>query len=259
MTRRGQTRLSVSHDPVVIGALGGSGSRALTSILQEAGIFMGAWNDPLTNDSLPIRAFLFRWFRHLVRPQQDDRALPPVAYRWLEAALELHLSGVTGDDVPWGWKNPRNMWLIPFYAQRFPALRFIHLVRDPRDMALSTNRFLLRTQGRALLSRSLRRDAKTAQIALWTRGNARTVAVADTLPGDRFLMVRYEDLCQNPHASVKRILTFTRASFTAELVDRVASRIRPSRSIGRWKGTGETALELDAPTRALMEAFGYNP
>ena len=53
---------------------------------------------------------------------------------------------------PWGWKEPRSIYLLPFFHQQLPALRFLHVVRDGRDMALSANQNQLRKHGNGLPS-----------------------------------------------------------------------------------------------------------
>ena len=48
-------------------------------------------------------------------------------------------------------KNPRSMFLLPFFDSYFPALKFIHIVRDGRDMAYSKNQNQLHKHGSTLL------------------------------------------------------------------------------------------------------------
>ena len=50
---------------------------------------------------------------------------------------------------PWGWKEPRSIYLLPFLHRHLPSLRFLHVVRDGRDMALSANQNQLRKHGDA--------------------------------------------------------------------------------------------------------------
>src|SRR6266480_5972103 len=51
--------------PVVIGAVGGSGTRALTQVLRKAGWFMGQRVDSRNEDSLPMAWFLTKWLKTL--------------------------------------------------------------------------------------------------------------------------------------------------------------------------------------------------
>lgn len=156
--------------PVVIGAMGGSGTRVLTQILRLSGYWMGAWINCRTQDALATRFFLQRYFEHLVAsPERDDvRVL-----RCFDVAIRAHRFGMPDRGACWGWKNPRSMWVIPFLARRYPEMRFLHLVRDGRDMALSENHNLLRKHGHLLLAERLGPgDRLGDNLELWTRGNA---------------------------------------------------------------------------------------
>ena len=53
------------------------------------------------------------------------------------AALLLEHCAALEPGRPWGWKEPRSIYLLPFFHRHLPALRFLHVVRDGRDMALS--------------------------------------------------------------------------------------------------------------------------
>ena len=53
--------------------------------------------------------------------------------------LEDHCAPIAANPRPWGWKEPRSIYLLSFLHRHLPALRFLHVVRDGRDMALSKN------------------------------------------------------------------------------------------------------------------------
>src|SRR5439155_6094781 len=62
--------------PVVIGAVGGSGTRVLAHVLRKAGWFMGQRVDSRNEDSLPIARFLTKWLKRLHDfPNVDSRTL----------------------------------------------------------------------------------------------------------------------------------------------------------------------------------------
>ena len=52
----------------------------------------------------------------------------------------LKPSGVTAKNVEVGFKAPVAMTLVPFYAYIEPHVRFLHVLRDGRDIAFSANR-----------------------------------------------------------------------------------------------------------------------
>src|SRR5207302_1402312 len=122
--------------PVVIGAVGGSGTRVLAQVLRKAGWFMGNRVDSRNEDSLPIAWFLTKWLKSLKDFPNIDNNILVGGRRDFERMLNIHRRGIPSPDARWGWKNPRSMWLIPFLADRFPEMKFVHVIRDARDMML---------------------------------------------------------------------------------------------------------------------------
>ena len=88
---------------------------------------------------------------------------------------------------------------MPFLDAVMPSLRFLHFVRDGRDMAFSENQNQLVKHGGALLGDELRK-AKTPvrSIAVWSRVNAAAADYGESRLGERYLRVRFEDLCEQP-------------------------------------------------------------
>jgi hypothetical protein len=240
--------------PVIIGALGGSGTRGVVLVLRRAGWWMGGRVDEQTQDSLPMRTFLAEWFEPLL----DFPDIPPPINEQARAAFEhaiaAHRAGIPAPAAPWGWKNPRNMWLLPFYASVYPRLKFIHVVRDGRDMSLSNNLFLLETHGDRLLGSGWRDDPEAAQLQLWTMGNSRARALAERQAGIDYFLLRYEDFCTNSRETLSRLFAFLGAA--QSLVEEAVKEIQPSAGIGRWR-TGGRAIPASAAIRQALETFGY--
>jgi sulfotransferase family protein len=137
---------SAAVPPILVAAVGGSGTRVLVQVLRKAGWFMGNRVNSRNEDSLPIAWFLTKWLRSLKDfPDVDGRTLA-TARRDFERMLNVHRRGIPSSDAPWGRKNPRSMWLIPFLVDRFPKMKFVHMVRDARDMMLSEKLQIFQTQ-----------------------------------------------------------------------------------------------------------------
>ena len=107
----------------------------------------------------------------------------------------------------WGDKTPRYVEHIELLATLFSGARFIHLVRDGRNVALSYANvpFGPKTVGKAA--------------ALWrTRVIAgRTGGAA--LGGKRYLEIRYEDLVEDPAGETKEICEFLDLTFDPGMLD----------------------------------------
>lgn len=242
--------------PVVVAAVGGSGTRVLVQVLRKAGWFMGNRVDSRNEDSLPVAWFLSKWLRKLKDfPNLDGRTLAG-ARADFERMLNVHRRGIPSPVAPWGFKNPRSMWLLPFLAERFPKMRFVHVIRDPRDMMLSENRYFLRQHGHWILGSDWWRNPLAAQLELWRMGNTRAAEFGQQYLSDRYHMLRYEDLCQRPAETVTRLLQFLDAPRVevGSLIEGIGDR----GNIGRWRHADKPeVLELSQSVRGDLERFGY--
>jgi hypothetical protein len=249
-------RENVTVPPVVVGARGGSGTRALTEVLRKAGWFMGNRVDTRNQDSLPIACFLSKWLRRLIDyPEVEDQVLDK-AKADFERAVHLHRAGIPSPDAPWGWKNPRTVWILPFIADCFPQMRFIHMVRDPRDMALSQNRSFLKDHGSWLLGSDWWRDITKAQFELWRRGNGRVLSFAAEHLRERYHIIRYEDFCQRPAETVSALLKFLGNPDVN--IEPLIGDIKVAGNIGRWRRAAQSdSQKLAEEMPGDLQSFGY--
>jgi hypothetical protein len=167
--------------PVIIGALGGSGTRVVTRILRDAGWWMGGKLSASSEDSLPVRSFLAKWFDRLLVGDASAEMIENARADFSDAIAE-HRQGIAHEAAPWGWKNPRNMWLMEFFAASYPRIKFVHMLRDGRDMSYSNNAYFLRQYGDRLYP-GWRKNARVAQMEIWGIGNRRAASAARDLPG----------------------------------------------------------------------------
>ncbi|PZR77736.1 MAG: hypothetical protein DLM52_03885 [Chthoniobacterales bacterium] len=242
--------------PLVVGATGGSGTRVMVGVLRKAGWFMGNRVNPRNEDSLPIAWFLTKWLQQLNDFPNVDVEILAAAIGDFRRMVHIHRRGIGSVDAAWGWKNPRSLWLVPFLVNQFPKLKFVHMIRDARDMMLSENIYFLRQNGHWLLGPDWWRDPEAAQLELWRKSNKRAVQFAEKYLKDRYHMVRYEDLCQRPDETVSALMQFLgRPEIdVAPLVE----GIRDRGNIGRWrKDASSKGHELDFEARADLERFGY--
>ncbi len=243
--------------PVVVGAMGGSGTRLLPSILRLADFWMGAWINPQTQDAMAPRYFLQHHFSQLANHHlTNDQTLVDEFLRVIAA----HRWGMPSPSGRWGWKNPRNMWIIPFLAHVYPEMKFIHVVRDGRDMALSDNTNLLHKHGAFLLHDPVcesRREA--AQLRLWTLGNRIAYDDGKKYLGSNYFIISYEDLCIDPRPTVIRLFDFLCVPVNADIIESACQLIVPPSGIGKWKKSDIKLLhEPDQETRDALRLFGYD-
>ena len=146
------------HGPGVIGATGGSGTRVLARIVQRGGMFIGADRNR-SEDALDFAAFSDRWVNAVrARGASAGARSGAAGARRAPGALPAQRR-----DRAWGWKEPRSIYLLPLLDEELPGFRFLHLVRDGRDMAFSDNQVQLRKHGDAVLGPTTRHPSRSAR------------------------------------------------------------------------------------------------
>ena len=240
--------------PGVVGATGGSGTRVIARILRRAGLFVGTELNE-SEDAWKLGAYSDRWINpYLSSPAELPGTVEAAMLDDLAGVLDEHCAAIAEHPRPWGWKEPRSIYLLPFFHRHLPALRFLHVVRDGRDMALSENQNQLRKHGDAA---GIRADLPPAvrSMSLWSWINLGAKRYGEEHLGDRYLRIRFEDLCATPTPLAGRVLEFFGLNGDPEVAARDV--IRPA-SLGRWRTVDPgTISELETVGRAALSELGY--
>lgn len=118
----------------------------------------------------------------------------------------------------WGDKTPAYMLAVTRIGRALPEARFVHLIRDGRDVALSQ-------RARAIN----RQPPPHEQAERWVKRIRKSREQADKLGGARYLEVRYEDLVRSPKPTLRRICEFVELEFEPGMLsyyERAAGRLR---------------------------------
>jgi hypothetical protein len=134
-------------------------------------------------------------------------------------------------------------------------VRFIHVVRDGRDMALSSNQNQLRKHGSVIGLPRPELSEAAQSLALWSWLNVETSRYGLRVLGERYLYVKFEDLCRRPRPIVQRIQEFLELSGDpAAAIDELAD---PG-TLGRWRELApETLAELHRVGAGALAELGY--
>jgi hypothetical protein len=209
-------------------------------------------------DALPFGVYSDRWINEFVQAG-DGRVRGDLLERMrddLDSLVRSHLRDLPPSARVWGWKEPRSIYLVPFFDAAMPSFRFLHFLRDGRDMAFSENQNQLVKHGDALLGDDFRREKTPVRsIAVWSRVNSAAADYGEAQLGERYLRVRFEDLCAEPVETVRRIYDFFGLDGDAEAA---AAEVRPPDTLGRWqlrrKGIRE---KLHRTAEPALARFGY--
>jgi hypothetical protein len=246
---------------IAIVGTSGSGTRVVAGIVEQAGTFLGEDMGP-TRDADALARFNDTWVNVFIRhptlfTTEEFAIVDEAMARSLAMAIDEHRGTHEAMPQPWGWKVPSSVFLIPFLDRWLPNLRLIHIVRDGRDMALSPTQVQFTKFGRAILTnREVRMPRPWSSILVWDRANSAAADYGEQCLADRYLRVRYEDVCAEPVELTKRILRFLELDGDAEAI--AGTEVSPPSSIGRWQGMewlDRHTIELLAGR--TLERFGY--
>ena len=236
--------------PGVIGATGGSGTRVLARIVQQGGMFVGADRNR-SEDALDFAAFSDRWVNAFTSGER-----PPELVAELRALVARQARERATADQAWGWKEPRSIYLLPLLDEELPGVRFLHVVRDGRDMAYSGNQVQLRKHGDAMLGEDAGASEVVRSISLWNDVNLRAADYGEQTLGPRYLRIRFEDLCLDPVAVVGDIFGFFGLEGDVERIS--AEEVQVPETLGRWRLQDAVAVAaLERQAGAALERFGY--
>ena len=252
-------------DPIVVGGTGGSGTRSVSQLLARAGVVLGTRLNA-EQDAEYLTSFDWRYGRSLLASALDAPAEPGGADgharhdRAFRRAVRAHLSGSQplAPGAAWGWKHPHSYLLLPYLRRQFPEMRFIHVVRDGRDMAFSGNQRQTHRYGPVLTPGAAVGPVGSA--AYWSAANLYAAAGGAAM-GDAYLVIRLEDLCAEPTKTTHGLLRWAGLISEDTPVDDVSwaeQIVRAPLSLGRWRTSEyERIDEVSAAAAPGLAAFGY--
>ncbi len=200
--------------PIVLLGRGGGGSRLLSVLARDAGVFLGEELNP-SGDAMPLVAATYGLL--LARYRYPFAGLRSLFVDELRRSAEALLAG--SDAQMWGYKLPETLLILDEVAEAFPSARFVHLVRDPLDTCLRRTHMTARCDnqiGQAALLAAYRAHGKTVEDVLrdppalhmaYTTLHQLDGALTWTqrLPAERILQIRFEDLLENPQVPLQRL------------------------------------------------------
>jgi len=165
----------------------------------------------------------------------------------------------------YGDKTPAYVHHIPTLAALFPEARFVHLVRDGRDVALST-------LDHPTMSRALPELA-----VLWRRGVEKGRRAGRRLGPERYREILYEDLVSDPEVVARSVCDFLELRFDPVVLryhERASELLRstphpqahsrvhlpPTKGLRDWRSqmSHEDVVLFDLVAGGLLQDLGYD-
>jgi hypothetical protein len=259
--------------PVVIFNKSHSGSRFLARLVAEADVLMGAHQNE-SNDSwdvLKLVEYLVeRYYPNYAPLWDQDRSTD---HKLVELTREVFTSHTEGmpPHARWGWKLCETAYVLPVLDFLFPQARYIHLIRDGRDVAFTDHRapnrpfwkkIYFNTDG-MLAWRGLRfhrRDYESRSHIYNALHWANSVTVGrayGAMLRERYLEIRYEDLCESFAPTAARVLEFIGAEDSSATINRLLPSVYRS-SVGKYRRQPQQKVdEVVELVKPMLISLGY--
>jgi hypothetical protein len=159
--------------------------------------------------------------------------------------------------IGWGWKEPNTHIFIKYLTTYFPDFRYIHVLRHGLDMAYSANhqQFLNWETFNGFTVENKKNATPQNLLRYWIEANNQAVELGRTLLGENFLVIRLEDLCRYPKASIETMASFVGVDVDKDKLFQLSRLPVMPGSSGRYRNhrlRGFAAKDLEA-----VKSFGY--
>lgn len=266
--------------PIAVGGVGGSGTRLVSQLLRDIGVFMGddlneagdnLWftllfkhtsilevsaerfdlllesflsgmtgSTPFTEESITVIDSLAR----------QDRAQHPS--NWLLERKKTLLAATASRKMPlrWGWKEPNTHIVIERLWERLPDLKYVHVVRHGLDMAYSRNQNQLHLWGKSVLGRD-HEIVPADSLAYWCRVQQRMETLQQQSQNrQRMHWLDYDRLCETPGPVLESLAQFLLLDMGEIMLSAAISK--PPKRHHPWKTEGFSATDIE-----YVRSLGY--
>ncbi|WP_280540220.1 sulfotransferase [Chromohalobacter sp. 11-W] len=284
--------------PIIFIGMHRSGTSLLGRLLEQLGLFVGEKKDE-NNEALfflELNAWLMsqcgaRWDQPepisdlwkeasktvLSSSKSYVRELmnSPRAARYLGFRRYLRYRSIPELSVPWGWKDPRNTYTLPFWLEFFPNARVIFIERHGVDVAQSlcvrASRSVDTTTKRyeqfkpiswvypkrGGFSDSPRCLSLEGGFSLWESYQYQALDQLENFPENRIFRVRYEELLSDPFYTLKGAASFCGLSVLDERIRMVTRTVNPDRACSYRKNS--ELLKFAEAQEDRLRLWGYTP
>ena len=279
------------NGPIVIGGMGGSGTRLVAEICALFGIYLGD-DLNIARDNL-LYTLLFRrrtWFyktfqdkdrirtglslleklllkRSILNPQElwfllyagmdmtlhyrDDKLW---SFKRILNLVRYPWFG-TRTFSGWGWKEPNSYLLLEDLADHFPNLKFIHTIRHGADMAFSKNQRQLRAWGMLFDIPHPEKELPESSLKFWAKANRSAAETGRKLGDGKYLQINFDRLCQEPGQIINDIIAFLGIDVKEEIFQAALKLPKIPPSLGRYME--HDISQLDPEDLAALKEFGF--
>jgi len=168
-----------------------------------------------------------------------------------------------GEATYWGWKDPRTTLTFPIWLRVFPQTRFLHIIRNGIDVAISIHR-RSQKQRQKFWKRIYPLDYSPATLdfqycfQLWEKYTSFVLDNKGIIPSGQYLELRFEELLAQPEGKLQDICNFIEFPVRKDRLKAICDQIDQGRLDNQANANlyrGEIPSLASSP---LMQHLGYS-
>jgi hypothetical protein len=259
-----RAELLAGLSPVIIMGRGHSGTRILAWLCNHLGILLDTREDAAPGDvhdfrfQDEIKAIALRSLE-VTQVEQVDPAL----VRRFQRAVYGFYTGLGSPTAEWGWKFPETYLIGPCVAAVFPKARYLHLIRDGRDVAFKyhptdepKNKL-----GKAILkmNNAMGLPHHLQAAISWEFQVNHFEAFSARLPKQQIFALTFNELCQQPLETASRLCKFLNLPMT-EACRRYLNEDIDQAKISQYRQSDpQQVREIEERVGPILLKYGFTP
>jgi len=267
--------------PIVVGGLGGSGTRVVANILSINDVFLG--ND--LNNSMDYLIFSRLFIRPTWLKSVSDSSIKKrlellkkytlglgLSDHEIEMILKLNISyprfktnkstllhryeeNKNRATKRWGWKEPNSHIFLRQLLEHFEKMKYIYVVRNGLDMITSKNKQQLHNWGNHFnipINENLSEEHR--QGLFWLKSNNKIKHLKTVFGEDKIYVLDYDLLCADTKQELTKLFSFLKISLGKKQLDISASSIKPTSRNRHLQAGG---LDISADLMERIQRFTF--
>jgi len=258
-------KCSPKQPPLIIVGMHRSGTSVVARCLELMGVFTGRlldenheplffanlnnwlirqcgadWDWPMQVEAVQDNTDFVRWSVERLKLFISS----PRSWAYLGIKNTIKFGSIPNLQIPWGWKDPRNLITLPIWSKVFPSARVVLVKRHGVDVAES-----LRVRAQKMI------DCKTVSRFDWMRirpqqatNSIRCLNIQEGLQlwsdynqiggrsiitsGLPYICIKFEDLMTEPNKTLRSLATFANLPLTEDTIISISKKLHLERAFG---------------------------